>query len=751
MRKNHSWSRHLSAAAVLATSTGLGASPLQAQTPTGGSEAAPVAASEIIVTAQRRNELIEDVPMAISVITSEAVANAGVENFMDLGKIAPGVQMDYSGSVPGVSVRGVSTTIAGYNVEPNVAVYIDGFYEPQPLTLAADIANLESVQVLKGPQGTLYGRNATGGAILITTLGPSRTPTAKLDLSYARFDTVTANAYVAGPITEGIRYSVTGHIRHGDLSLRQADRVIPGATDGSAGEFDYKGLRARVEADLGENLVATIGFNYSKASDGRANYFSTYEYIPPTLPPPPARPTRFGVVANDFGSVARGETLEGTLKLELTTGIGTLTSYTGYANRDLQINDDFDGTYVPIVDLEIGYKQNTWQQTVDFAIDTIDRLKLNVGGIYYHDVLDQPGDKTFSTYLGGNLASVTRIKAKSSAWAIYVDGSYDITDRLVITLGGRFNHDRKSLDFQTQAADGSFLIAPLYDSQSWSQFTPRATLRYELASRTNVYASVSRGYRAGAYNTQGPVFGALEPAQPEKITAYEVGFKTAGPNLRFSAAAFYYDYTNLQVTVTVPSADGQSVSAALLNAPGAKIKGAEAELSFNPVRNLTLRGAITVLDAEYTTFTNAVGTGVNAANTLNVGNQAQDWTGQQLARAPDLTASAGFDYELPTDAGTFVLTGTASYSDGYVIGNGSLYGPLAPPDLRNKQRYRQDSFVLVSAQLSWTDPTDHLTLAVFGNNLTNESYRLSYNGGNFGDYSAKADPRTYGIRIGYKY
>jgi iron complex outermembrane receptor protein len=220
--------------------------------------------------------------------------------------------------------------------------------------------------------------------------------------------------------------------------------------------------------------------------------------------------------------------------------------------------------------------------------------------------------------------------------------------------------------------------------------------------------------------------------------------------LRLSAAAFYYDYTNLQVTVTRTNSLG-GVLSVVQNSKGAKVKGFEAEASYNPVPNLTLRAGVAVLDAYYTNFANAIGTGVNETNTLNVSNQPQDLSGKELVRAPNYAGNAGFDFTIPSSVGTFLLTSTLSFSDSYVVSNPSVYGPRAPADLRTKQRLRQKAYQTVSAQLKWTDNSEHLSLTLFGDNLSNTSYRLSYNAGPFGDYSAKADPRTYGVRLGYKY
>jgi iron complex outermembrane receptor protein len=736
----------------LALAAGAIAVPTAASAQAADDADAGASGGDIIVTAQRRSELLEEVPMAVQVITPDAVSNSGVTNFMELGKIAVGAQMAFNGSVPAVAIRGITSALSAYNAEPNVAVYVDGFYDGQPLTIAADLSNLESVQILKGPQGTLYGRNATGGAMLITTLGPTHVLTAKSDISFERFDRVTFNGYVAGPLSDKIRVSLSGHLRQGDLSMRLADRNVVGGTAGSADTFKQANIRAKLEMDLSDELTATLGYSHSYVNDPRANFFSVYDHIlpPPNYVSPPLRPTRFGVAAYQFPNFSGGKSDQYSLKLAWETPLGTLSSFTGYSDRFVGVNVDFGGAFVPIFDIRTRYDQKTFQQSIDYNITAIDRLQLNIGGLYYDDQLTQKGDSATVNISQGVPATIVRQNSYTKAWALYADATYSLTDRLNINVGGRYSYDKKRATYQQNLASGAVLTPFISDTTSWKEFTPRATIRYEVAPRTNVYASVTRGFRAGLYSQQGPAGGVYDPAQPEKITAYEVGFKTAGRKFRLSAAAFYYDYTDLQVTITL-SKPGEPVSSILQNSKGAKVKGFETEFSYNPIPNLTLRGGISVLDAYYVDFPNAVGTGVNATNTLNVSNQQQDLSGHELVRAPNYSGSAGFDYEIPSSVGTFLLTSTLSFTDSYVVSNPSVYGPLAPAALRDKQRLRQKAYQLLSAQVRWTDPSDHLSLALFGDNLTNTSYRLSYNAGSFGDYSAKADPRTYGVRLGYKF
>ncbi|TAL01573.1 MAG: TonB-dependent receptor [Rhodospirillaceae bacterium] len=712
---------------------------------------------QIIVSAQKREEPLERVPMSITVLNPETIAKSGIVNLMDIGRIATGAQMNFAGGIPGIAVRGISTLISGYNVESNVAIYIDGFYDPNPITMASDMANLDNVEVLKGPQGTLYGRNATGGAFLINTLGPSKTFTGNFDSSYGRFNDTVVNGYVAGPISDRIRFSVSSHYRHDDGWIKKIDPTTIGSYVGGAAPIKEASVRAKLEADVTDDLTATLSLNYGYTKDTPPGLLSVFAHVSPAEPAPPSRPTVFGTAAYNYKNYAFGMEDEATLKLVYNTSIGTLTSHSGYAHH---INDsyfDFDGSYADLIYNHFKYDEDTIQQSLDYAITAIDKLDLVAGGLYYHDLFKTaPG--VGSIQYGPKLAlvSTSQFRQPTEAWALYLDGTYHLTDRLSLTAGGRFSHDYKSAAFQTVSAKGVVTFGPAPNSHAWTKFTPRATARYELAPQTDVYVSWTQGFRSGAYNASPPAGLPLTPVNPETITAYEVGFKTTRSIVRFQTAAFYYDYKDLQVSVTVPNptclpGTTCGIVTILQNAPGAHIYGWENEITVTPVERMTLRAGLALLHARYLSFTNATGTGVNATNTLNVSNQVQNWTGKQLARAPDVSGNAGVDYEVPMSYGSLLLTANVNFTSGYAISNPSLYGPLAPAGLQGAQRFRQESYALLSAQVTWTDPSNHYAVTIYGNNLTNKNYRLTYNGGAFGDYSVKAEPITYGAKVGVKF
>lgn len=733
---------------------GLGAFPGSVLAQDAGQETA-TAIGEIIVTAQRRSERLEEVPQAVVALTTETLEKANVVNIHELGRIAPGVQINFGGLSTQPAVRGVSSLTNGNGNENNIAVYVDGFYVPDNTSINSDIANLESIQVLKGPQGTLYGRNATGGAILVNTLRPSKDFQGKVEGSYATFNESRASGYLSGPISDRARVLVAGAIRNSDGHIRKSDPSDVNRDRGDATPIDQRALRTKLEVDVTDNLQATLAYNYGFSSDASGLLFTPFEYVSAAIPGGNARANRFGTASYNHESIASTETQEYNLKLAWTTPVGTLTSYTGYADRYHEIFRDSDGTYV-----DLGYGINyadqvTFQQAVDFVVDVWDRVDLVVGGFYLTD-------KNWIDYeiYGANLTK-TQIMSrplKTEAYAIYADANFKITDRLSLGIGGRYSYDKRWVSQTTLNGAGAVMVPYFQGEADFDGFTPRATIRYEVAPRSNVYLSYSEGFRAGSFNSAPTGSAALNlPIQPETISAFEVGYKTAQARFRLDVSAFHYNYENMNVSLTIPSplcVSGQALCPTVTvtgNAPEAEIYGVDGQITWAATDrfNVTLGGAY--LHARYGDFENAIGTGVNAGLTGNIPSQSQDWSGQQLARAPDFSGQLSLDYTLPLLEGELRIATNVAYSTGYAISNPSLYGPLAPADLRGKQRYRQDDTTLVNADLTWTDASYRYTVALYVKNLTDEVYRLTYNGAANGDYSTMAAPRTVGARLGYRF
>jgi iron complex outermembrane recepter protein len=770
----------LSATALAST---LGITPARAQTAN-----ASIDDNVIIVTAQRRDQALEDVPMTVSVITQDTFAAAGVTSLRDIQNVTTGFQLGQGGGFPQPAIRGVTTVLSG-TFENNVAVYVDGFYQVAPQSLAIDLPNVESVQVLKGPQGTLYGRNATGGAILLNTIAPSDTWEGRAEITYARFDDKRAGGYIAGPLAENIGISVSGYIRRSDGYIKLASRTVPGETDGNAAPLEQDSIRVKLQADLSEDFRATLGYNFVRTNDPRGLLFSSIENVAPALAASPTRPTELGVAAWDYGTELDTRQHEFTLALQLDTQLGTLRSWTGYSIFKPHTEFDFDGSYLQTSWSTSTFDQRTFQQTVDFAIDAIENVDVVVGGTYFNDSTEALGENASAAYaitqsnpaVPPPLSNVRQnlqrnIEQSKEAWALYADVTFQATDRLSLNVGGRYSEEKQENSTSwVNPITGAIALPFTATDAKFSKFTPRASIRYELAPRTNIYASYSQGFRSGAFPTFPPGNNAANwfPADQEVVDAYEVGFKTAGPRYRFEVAGFYYDYQSLQVSTTQTVGNPPLPLVVVTNVPSAEIYGVEGSVEFEIVDNLTIRGGATWLHARFGDGAFVDGTAVNPnlpgintnsdpLKTYRNVSQTQNLSGLQLARAPDFTAFLGIDYLIPMGDGGLRFGANVRYTDSYVVTNPSIWcDPTAangaicagiPADRQREQRFREGAFALINASVTWTDPTDHYFVRVWGNNLTDHKYRLHYTGnGTWGSYSPLAEPLTYGATVGYKF
>jgi iron complex outermembrane receptor protein len=625
------------------------------------------------------------------------------------------------------------------------------------VTINGDLANLASVQVLKGPQGTLYGRNATAGAIVMETLAPSQELQGKAQLSYGRFNDVRAQAYVSVPLGEKLAFSLAGYYRRSDGYIRDIGTdPLSKADDYDAAPLQNESFRAKLLFTPSEAVDITLGFNHGKVADSRGTTYTINRYafaVPPSPPRASARDTTSSTALAD--SSAKADEFTG--KIAIDTGIGTLTSYTGYAKRLSKSVFDFDASKPVITQSSnTSIRERTFQQTLDYSINAIDNLDMIIGGFYYNDKIDygKGGARSYAgSFDAAGLQNTQFVFLTSKAYALYADATYQFGESLFLTGGVRYNNEKRTIRYFVLPGANPVVAPPAQNAETFSSATPRAVLRYEIAPRTSIYASYSKGFRSGVFNptvVASPAF--VLPIKPEKLTAYEVGFKTASSTFRFDAAAYYYDFRDLQVGVTVPSpVNPNSVIQLISNAKKAESYGVEAQATYTPTEDLTIRAGASYTHARYTDFKNATGNGLNVTTGRNISGQVQDWSGQQMARAPSFTGNIGINYEMDMAGGRLALSGNVSYTSSYVVANPSLFGPLGPAGLANKQRYRQKGYGIANVQINWTDPSDHITLGVYADNVTNTRYNFILSGGLFGDFAQGNEPASYGVRGGFKF
>jgi iron complex outermembrane receptor protein len=790
----------------------------------------------IIVTAQRRAEALEDVPMSVAVVSQDTLSSTGINTIRDLQNVTSGFMVNNSGSYPQPAIRGVTTINAGA-YENNVALFVDGLYEYTAQVLNMDLPNVQSVQILKGPQGTLYGRNATGGAILLDTLDPGDTLDGNLEATYANFDDKRLRGYMSGPLTDRIGLSIAGTLRHTDGYYKKASRTTPGEfEDNHFLGMKQATIRTKLKFDLTDALRATLAYNYIRSSDPRGVFFTSIENVNTAYTGANAtRPRGLGEVAGDVWDLDMHQH-EGSVKLEYDTGIGTLRSVTGYTKEDLDTTYDSDGSYAAGSYSDSRIHDKIFQENLDFAVNAIDNLDLVMGGNYYNIKTRYAPDRANVNYtaVAPNNTPGTPLSAyrkaqeifffrTKEAWAAFFDATFHATDKLSINVGGRYSKEQQDVagrknNYCTATAGctvggvliplGSITTTPYNAafSSNYSKFTPRASIRYEIKPGTNVYASYSSGFRAGEWNSVAPGDSAAAWPGPtgrvgqESVDSFEIGLKSAGHRYHFDIAGFYSDYKNLQVSST-QFVNGVA-TVLLQQVPKAKIHGIEANFDYELVDNLTIRAGATWLHARYGKDAVFLGVGVNPLGTgFNINSDpirtlpnqfipplAQDLTDKQMARSPDFSGFVGIDYLIPQGDGGFRFSANVKYTTSYVVTNPSIWGgenlnsfqckrgtltgatcagiAVVGPDYMpnnlaslagtpyadraNQQRARQSGYALVNASITWTDPTDHYYVRVWGNNLTDQKYRVHYNPSS-ATYSPIGEPLSYGGTIGYKF
>jgi iron complex outermembrane receptor protein len=728
-----------SAALALAISVALGhAQAAEADLAQGeAAGAATGTVEEIIVTAQKRSQHLEDVPISITVVSGEALEQAGVTSFSDLTSISVGTNIARTGAYTQPAIRGISTTVVSVGQENNVATYIDGFYEPNPIILTSDLTNIAQVQILKGPQGTLFGRNATGGAILVSTVDPSSRAEGKAVVSYGNYNDRRAELYLNMPVTATLAANIDAYYRASDGYVKDIDGfdTLP---------LDYRNVRAKVAYQPTDSIKALLVYNHAEISDATGLAVTQYAHQLALANNPNAiveSGTNRTSVNFQPHSEARNDSFG--LMLDFDFGSASLKSFTRYLDGTDGLHYDADGSKSVLFDVTLSQRERLLEQEFDLS-GNFGSTEWVIGAFAFRNEQNQDYLRFYNPAAG--VYGFTGAGMTTTAYAGFADATFHATERLSFTGGVRYSSETK--DFYFEAPQYTRVVDT---DGSWSGATPRAVVQYQLGERSNVYASYSKGFKSGTFNT---TTADPTPVKPEEVSAYEVGYKMATRDLSLNLATFYYDYRDLQVSVVSVLPNGR-VNTRLANAANAEIYGAEVEGSYAFSANGSLRAGVAYTHARYREFTDAPGNLLNVSPGVgaNVGglnvNAPQDWSGTRMIRAPDLTFNLGADYSIPLrNSGAIELGGNLYVTSEYSPSTGTINQTVnngVITDLGG-QRYQQDGYVLVNAQVGYVAPGKRWRVTFYGKNLTNENYALVRQPNTYGDYEQYAPPMTYGLR-----
>lgn len=718
---------------------------------------------EIVVTAEKRSEKLQDVPISIDAVTSAQLEMSGVTRSGDLAQVVPGLIMQQSMNGTEPHIRGVGTT-AVFGEENSVATYVDGVYRLGLTGALAQLNDVDQVEVLKGPQGTLFGRNATGGVISIKTKDPVQTFSGDAGLSYGNYNTETGDFYLTGGLTDNLAASVSGYESvQGDgfgKNLYNGEDV--GLVDQYAGRTKLlytpnDNDKIRLIADWSRytgtpswtlfRLLSGYPANYGPGTTTAAQRPDLLPYILSGAIPASlvvGNPYSFQGGFHDISSYQQPEedASDYGLSAEWDHQSDSFTFTSISAFRWGTKHHLFDSPPLPADRLNVGWTDQNRQFTQEFQVGSpVGSTIPWVAGLY--GLIGRGGYPDF--YLTGSAVAPTdetvfHATIPTDSAAAFAQTTIPVAPKTDLTLGLRYTVDRRGVDGDIQlitAGQPDVFVSPTHASATWRSPTWRISLDRKLTDDILTYVSYNRGFKSGLFNTIPPGGPDAQPVKPETIDAFEAGLKSdwLERRLRLNVAAFLYEYRDLQVSVHTTE------SGLIENGAKAQIYGIDIDTEAEPVRNLHLNAGVSVMHSEFQSYphaqiiipqTEAEGGG----NTVTYGSVA----GNELPMSPSFTGNITADYGIPFSRGRIDFDLNYHY-------NGLFY-----PEPDNV--LRQPGYGLVNAKVDWTLPNGRTELGLWGRNLTNKDYYSWMLGqGNPGGASmgTLGDPRTYGVSIRYKF
>lgn len=679
---------------------------------------------EVLVTAEKRASTVQDTSIAITAYSNEELNLRGIEELEDLQFSAPNLVISHNSQSPVtyayIRAIGSDQLVAGF--DPGVAYHVDGIYVGQPSAMPGDLWDLERVEVLRGPQGTLYGRNTTGGSINIITREPTEDLEVLADVTFGNYDRQRLRGVLGGGIADGVS---------GRLSfITDKDNGYQKNLAGEDGDqTDYSSVRGKLKFELGDNadllLTAQRFENDGRQSQKRREPFEPVELAPGFVvdvyagaTPNPENPRK---VAKDFREKLELENDFLSAKLTWDFGAAQLISTTGYIENEWFQSADIDMSDNPVQFQEWEMETEQFTQELQLISTGDGPLEWILGAFYFDEDLSTDYFFEDSSIAGFTFLNGGDLETESIA--VYGQIGYDFrkTDGgpFRIVGGLRWTKDEKSIDeFQMIPQFG----VDLSDSseEDWDEVSGKLGVDWFLSEDTMAYASYSHGYKGGGFS-----IGQFDTFDPETVDSFEVGLKSQFLDQRaqVNVSAFYNDYQDLQVNFLVFTLFTTD------NAAEATIQGIEVESTFIPADNLTLNANVTWLDAEFDEY--------QFSPTV-------DLAGDTLNRAPEFTfaLTAQYDWML-ADSGSITARADYYWQD-------EVYYRV-----QNIDRHREDSFSTLDLRLVWTSSDEQWVVDVFMKNVTDEDNQrgltvsdgLSTGNNSFVTYYP---PQTYGVRMGWQ-
>lgn len=699
------------------------------------------AISDIVVTAERRQSSVQSTPIALTAVAGESLRNENITDVLALATSIPNVYFGQAQVSARLSIRGVGFNTNFPGAEARVAYYIDNVYVSRPGGVLGTFYDVDRVEVLRGPQGTLYGRNATAGAINVITKRPSDELEGYIQATAGNYQYFQVEAGVGGPIADGVSYRLSG------VNTRQFKGYgVNEFTGTEVNDQNIQSVRGQLMFEPSDRLTFHLASSYTHQDDRQgAKFFVMENPDSPKINPAVSR------LGGRYASKRRNANFNQDPHLQRTLfdvsattdldlgGDAKLTAIVGYRYVSSQNQADQDQTQVQGGDGAFIDRSRQYSAELRFSKD-FDWGNLVVGGFYFREsiyghvqvepinlgLLAGPSFLIQGFEVGGSI--------KTRALAGFAQVHIDLTNKLSVDIGARYGDERKEkFDefYQFSTAPYNPAAAPIisrfipYDKVSSADFTPKVTVNYKLNRDVLAYATFSQAVKLGGFN----LGGVQPPFLTEKLTDYEAGVKAdwLGGRLRTNLAAFYYGYKNLQVYRV------RGLNASIENAANAELYGLEAEIVAVPFPGLTLTADLGLLHSEYKDYiTDDEFTGLPL-----------DLSGNQLQQAPKYTLGFGAEYKFRLGEGDMSLKGNANFV-------ARMYHFPRNEDYLSQRPYKTfDAFVTYTSDKGWS-------ASLFAKNIANEFYLSALSNSSTSLYGGIIDgvfapPRTYGVKLGFTY
>jgi iron complex outermembrane receptor protein len=716
----------------------------------------------VVVTAQKREETAQSVATAISVLDGKEFTDRGIGQTAGeiLNNVPNASAFGSNHTRPRWWIRGVGAGQQQIDFPSPVGVYLDDVYISNASATGFPIFDLDHVEVLRGPQGTLWGKNTTGGAINIISKKPSFNTDGYAKADYASYGDKTFQGAIGGSI---IDERVAGRISIYD---QDKDGYFTNVYDGrKSGGLKDTAIRGQLLFQLTPDLEALLNVHHRSYDQDGTN--TTVRSLTGVY-----RGYRYSTDKRDVGFNAPTNSTQsqygGSITLNWQLGKYKLTSITGYEDWDNEAQSDGDSTPREFSRSYTDAKSKQWSQELRIASPREDRLNWISGLYYFKEEIDSfSATGSLPGSVGAQAFNSTTFNHKTDSFALFGSTTYKVTDKFDTTVGARWTTEEKKLDLSRRQGLGVVTAnwgnlgawwnnfngtygntpaqiaanaLPTFDSnesKKWNAFTYDITPKYEISDTSRVYFKYAHGIKSGGFNTAAALNVALNVVKPEELNAYEAGYKSEwlDGRLNFNATTFYYDYKNVQVNVVgaVAGLVGQTASY-MQNAEEASVKGLELEVEALPTNRIYLRASAGFQDSEYKKF--------------QVLNNGPDYSGNSLVRTPEVNAQVFGSYTIPlANSNKLIFSGDLRYlGDQHYYVNAQNAAQSA-----NYALLSQKAYSITNARITFSTRGDKIAVTGYVNNLFDKDYVAHSVPGVGGVTTQWSDPRTAGVSVTFRY